>query len=59
MTSNPFSEIETLRYEGQTFASVYDLAQWLKAMGDDDAFTEGDRQVFAFVVNQLARLVTK
>lgn len=59
MASNPFSEIETLQYEGQTFACVYDLAQWLKAMGDDSAFTDDDRKVFVFLVNQLARLVTK
>lgn len=60
MASEPFSEIETLRYEGQTFASVYDLAQWLKAMGDDEAsFTEVERKVFLFLINQLTRLVTK
>lgn len=60
MASNPFSEIETLQYEGITFASVYDLVVWLKAMGDDEAsFTEVERKVFLFLINQLSRLVTK
>lgn len=59
-TESPFSEIETVQFEGMTFASVYDLVIWLKSMGDDDsAFTDVERKAFLYVINQLTRLVTK
>jgi hypothetical protein len=59
MSDTTFTQIETVEFEGMTFACVYDLVQWLKDMANDKAFEENRRETFVFVATQLTRLVTK
>jgi hypothetical protein len=57
--TTPFTQVETVEFEGMTWALVYDLVQWLKEMAGDEAFEESHRETFVFVATQLTRLVTK
>lgn len=57
-TDENFTEIETLQFEGMTFASVYDLVMWLRDLGAKYD-SEENKRLLSVQVSQLSRLVTK
>lgn len=54
-----FSQIETILFDGMTFANVYDLIVWFRDLGNQKDVTDSQKEQLLLIVNQLTRLVSK